>query len=120
MKHEQINYSIQQPDKKPGEISINKSNGVNYQTQSNLNEDNIVDMERGTVVGQEKAGLSSSSMCVQLTEQERRTRIAILQNRQAELETEIQLLKQSNEFDELIGDKEEDEVTSNIDACRIR
>ena len=46
--------------------------------------------------------LSSSS---RLNDQERKTRIAFLQNRQAELETEIQLLKQSQEFDKLMTDE---------------
>ena len=46
--------------------------------------------------------LSSSS---RLNDQERKTRIAFLQNRQAELETEIQLLKQSQEFDRLMTDE---------------
>merc|ERR1712223_1665360 len=46
--------------------------------------------------------LSSSS---RLNDQERKTRIAFLQNRQAELETEIQLLKQSQEFEKLITDE---------------
>ena len=46
--------------------------------------------------------LSSSS---RLNDQERKTRIAFLLNRQAELETEIQLLKQSQEFDKLMTDE---------------
>ena len=40
-----------------------------------------------------------------MNDQERKTRIAFLQNRQAELETEIQLLKQSQEFDRLMTDE---------------
>ena len=40
-----------------------------------------------------------------MNEKDRRTRIAHLQDRQAELETEIQLLKQSHEFDKLITEE---------------
>ena len=53
------------------------------------------------IIQERERHLSSSS---RLNDQERKTRIAFLQNQQAELETEIQLLKQSQEFEKLITD----------------
>ena len=43
------------------------------------------------------------------------TRIAFLQNRQAELETEIQILKQSQQFESLITEEPTSITTCNID-----
>ena len=50
-----------------------------------------------------------------MNDQERKTRIAFLQNRQAELETEIQILKQSQQFERLITEEPTSITTCNID-----
>ena len=49
-----------------------------------------------------------------MNDQERKTRIAFLQNRQAELETEIQILKQSQQFERLIT-----EEPTSITTCSV-
>ena len=75
------------------EVEMNACSGPNLSIEIQAQSKTMQEVEGKTNNLPDGGDSSKNSLC----EQERRTRIAFLQNRQAELETEIRLLKQSTD-----------------------